>query len=43
MKKGNLEPGEEPDRAIFWKKGRKRKGQDVDVPELAVICDRIVR
>ena len=40
-----MEPGVEPDRAIFWKKARKRKnGQEVeDVDEeLQVVCDTIV-
>lgn len=39
--KGNVEPGEVPDRAIMWKKARKGKdGEEVD-PELAEICDTI--
>lgn len=45
IKKGRLEPGVEPDRAILWKKARKQKNgeeiEDVD-EELAVICDKIV-
>jgi len=40
-----LNPGEEPDRAIFWQKARKRKnGQEVEEvdEDLAVVCDKIV-
>ncbi|XP_074347390.1 uncharacterized protein LOC141686242 [Apium graveolens] len=41
IKKGRLNPGEEPDRAIFWQKARKRKnGQEVD-EDLAVVYDKI--
>lgn len=47
IKSGRLEPGVEPDRAIFWKKARKRKnGREVEVveedEELQAVCDRIV-
>ena len=45
IKKGRLVPGVEPDRAIFWKKARKRKnGQEVEEvdEELAVVCNKIV-
>lgn len=41
IKSGKLQPGEEPDRAILWKKARKRKdGEEVD-EDLAKICDKI--
>ncbi|KAL8107166.1 hypothetical protein AgCh_023828 [Apium graveolens] len=39
--KRSLNPGEEPDRAIFWQKARKQKnGQEVD-EDLVVVCDKI--
>lgn len=45
IKSGRLEPGVEPDRAILWKKARKRKhGQEVEVvdEDLQGVCDSIV-
>lgn len=41
MKAGKLEPGEVPDRAIMWKKARKRKDGTVD-EDVEEICDKIV-
>ncbi|KAL8123265.1 hypothetical protein AgCh_011296 [Apium graveolens] len=44
IKKGKLQPEEEPDRAIFWQKARKRKnGEEVEEvdEDLAAVCEKI--
>lgn len=44
IKKGNLEPEEIPDRAIFWKKARMPKNQEQEIDEdQAKIFSKIVR
>ena len=45
IKSGRLEPGVEPDRAILWKKARKRKnGEEVEEvdEDLVVVFGKIV-
>ncbi|KAK1394951.1 hypothetical protein POM88_014007 [Heracleum sosnowskyi] len=41
QKKGNLKPGEKPDRSIMWKKARKGKDGEVVDPELVEVYDKI--
>lgn len=43
IKLGKLKPGEDPDRAILWKKARKPKDPSVVDEELAKINEKIVR